>query len=201
MSCTICSIKNEKLKKAIELCLTNDNGILTPENRLRLKSLYPENTAEIDNVTDTDCTNHFNFHYTQAREPELPTAGKTDTKSASLTADINKDEANILYELANTQVATFNLLTNRMNEALQNSEDEMSSTILHPTAVQLYRETAESIRSTVELIKELNSSINGSADSALEGLKALAGALHPSSIDRATADDEDNEMTTDKFDY
>lgn len=203
MSCSICALKNNDLKRTIESFLLANGGVLNSANRSQLKYMFSEDAEAIDNITDTDCTNHFNFHYAQSREPEVTTPQEQGAKKSSLTADINKDEANILYELANTQMATFNLLTNRINEALQNPDDEMSSTILHPTAVQLYRETAESIRETVANIKDLNSSINGSADSATEGLKALAHALHPaestsaSAIEGPTKDD----LSTDKFDY
>ena len=202
MKCNICSITNKALREDIEQDLLINDGFLSEANKTSLKAKYssPTDVDAIEAITDADCTLHFNFHIVEQRVSSLaPAKQGEEAKKASLAEDVGKDEAQILAELANTQMATFNLLTKRINNALQDNETEANAAVIHPSIIQLYRETADSIRSSVKDIKELNSSVNGSADSALEGLKALAKALHPAEEPKSS--DKKDEGTTDQFDY
>ena len=201
MRCSICSIQNKALREEIEQYLLINDGFLSEANKTLLKDKYPNEVNTIEAITTNDCTLHFNFHIVEARVSSLtsaPAKEGQEAKNASLAEDVGKDEAQILSELANTQMATFNLLTKRINTALQDADTEASTAAIHPTLIQLYRETADSVRSSVKSIQELNSSINGSADSALEGLKALAKALHPAESKDSGKPATDG--TTDMFD-
>ena len=197
----------------------------------------------INNLTPSECSLHWNFH--QAVIVEAPSAivpGDADYSDAddtistdaiesttnqagkvtgvrkpmgSLAADVGKSEAAVLYGLLGKQMATFNALTNRMNETLvalgESDEDKtqaLSLPVIHPSMAAFYNELAGSIRATTKELRELNAAVNGQANPAMEGLKALAFALHgtPSEptnestnngVSCIVADD----LTTDKYDY
>ena len=160
MRCSICSIQNKALREEIEQYLLINDGFLSDANKTLLKDKYPNEVSVIDGITTNDCTLHFNFHIVEARVSSLvtkPAKEGEEAKSASLAEDVGKDEAQILSELANTQMATFNLLTKKINNALQDDDNDASIAVVHPTLIQLYRETADSVRSSVKSIQDLNS--------------------------------------------
>ena len=189
--CNICKINNINVINKIEDFLNNSNGRLTLDDKKSLKGEFPELSSSIDSITDKDCSLHWNFHQSVRREVQTIAE---EGKSNSLNKDINKDEAQVLTDLLNTQAATFNALTNKINSVLIDDESDMKNMIINPINIQLYRETADSIRSTVKELRELNREINGSKDSSLEGLKAIAAALG------GNTDKKEAEMTTDMYD-
>lgn len=192
MSCNICKIKNVELLNKIEQILDDCRGSLSIEYKNKLKKEFPDYTNDIDAITDNDCSIHWNFHQSIAREAEIETV--VESAPASLTKDIGKDEAAILYEVLNKQVATFNCLTNKINKVISENDSGLQGLIINPTTTQFYKDIGDSIRANVKEIRELNGQINGSKNGALEGLKALAQALAP-------AQNAQPAMTTEEYDY
>lgn len=195
MECRICRLKNRDLLREIESRLKNSNGILSSQDKKELTNKFnDESEVElINSLSDDECSLHFNFH--MAPDYDVPMATKKDNDDEpSLTKDINKNEATVLYQMMTTQAATFNLITNKINKEIKDAES-LQELGLPNNLLALYKDTAESIRATAKAIKDINADVNGSKSGALEGLKALANALK----------DDDNEpkkeLTTDEYDY
>lgn len=198
MSCKICSIINGKLRKAIEDNLVQFDGTLHTKAKEDLKASYPDFGEAIDAISAHDCEIHFNFHQAAGRTVQHLSAADVGEvqQSTSLASDVGKDEAEILLELLNTQYATFTAITNKINGAIKRAKtDEMTGLLINPGTAQFYKELGDSVRATVREIRELNTAVNGKQDGALEGLKALAGALTANSGHAQIA-----EQTTDMFD-
>ena len=194
MSCIICSL-DAKLRADVEKCLSAHGGILSTSDKKDLSAKYPEQDKVIMGITDTDCKMHWNFHQADAHEPQHYENDDKDSKS-SIAADTGKDEGEVLFDMLNKQAATFNMLTRRINEALEDKEKDLSSMIINPANAQLYLDTGESIRKTVESIRDLNIAVNGSKNGASEGLKALVGAIAAgvkagNSVDQSTTEYND----------
>ena len=235
--CSICKIKNVRLLEEIERRLNANAGSLTDRDKKELiQNFAAEPTEEaaktealINKLTPSECSLHWNFHQAvvvEATNPvmtgdEYDSDDSTDSTSevtgvrkpmGSLAADVGKSEAAVLYGLLGKQMATFNALTNRMNETLvalgENDEDKtqsLSIPVIHPSMATFYNELAGSIRATTKELRELNAAVNGQANPAMEGLKALAIALHGAPNDAPTnripAGESTDDMTTDKYDY
>ena len=191
MKCRICEIKNKDLLFDLESCLEKSGGILSSQDKNELNKKYPDDNI-VNKLTDEECELHWNFHMAPSYDMPIVISNEEDAKD-SLAKDINKDEASILYDLAKKQTATFNLITNKLNNAIKDNDD-VNELALPTNLLILYRETAGSIRDTVKLIKDINVDINGSKSGALEGLKALANALKDD-------DSEKKDLSTDQFDY
>lgn len=189
MICTICKIKDSKLKNAIEEYLDANKGILLNQDRIELINRFPESEDLIDSLTEEVCQMHWNFHQAASYTSSIINGDETPE---SLTKDINKDEAGVLYEFMNKQAATFNCLSNKINGVLQKSDD-LTCAVINPSVLALYKDLGDSLRATVREIRELNAQVNGTKSGALEGLKALAQALTP-----ATSAPQ---MTTTEYDY
>lgn len=203
MGCKICRLKNKELLRELESHLEQSKGILSEPAKIKLLEKYPEEADIVSNLSEDDCSIHFNFHMAPSYDISITDVSEEETPRESLTKDINKDEASVLFDLAKKQSATFNLITNKLNKGLQGSED-LTELAMPTSFLVLYRETADSIRSTFKLIKEMNADINGSKSGSLEGLKALAKALRPA--DESDDADESNlkgkkDLTTDQYDY
>lgn len=222
MQCKICALSNSDLIDDIERALL-ETGALLNSTKERLKEQYPQYADEIQKITDQDCRIHFNFHQRITRAARaLPTAeeqavldnnashsqntssvkaGRRNT--ATLAGDIGKDEAEVLYELLNSQAATFNALTARINEAVTECEHDMNVLVIHPETINFYNALTQSMRLTVRELRDLDVAKNGEKDGAAEGLKALAMMLAPNaspgSATNALSISED-EMTTKEFD-
>lgn len=188
MKCAICSIGNKELLQEIEYLLEVNNGMLSNKNKIELIEKYPAYKAAIEKISDQDCNMHWNFHQSVDRPVEIFGNPNTENKEessekptvASLTADIAKDEATILYEVLNAQAATFRCLDRKMKRAIEKAdtdEDGMSQIIVNPNTVIMYNEIASSIRGTVREIRDLNKELNGKGEDPLAGMKALAAAL------------------------
>ena len=232
--CTICKIKNVALVEEIERRLNTNAGSLTDKDKKELiQNFASEPTEEaakleavINGLTPNECSLHWNFHQAVAIAPhemsiedDASNASDTDNDEqtnvrkpmGSLAADVGKSEAAVLYGLLGKQMATFNALTNRMNEALvalgesdENKAQALSIPVIHPSMATFYNELAGSIRATTKEIRELNAAVNGQANPAMEGLKALAIAIHGAPSNSAPAGEINegaDDLTTDKYDY
>ena len=207
MKCTICSIDNKELRGEIEALLEQNSGCLSTKEKQELKVKYnsEKEIAQIDAITDNDCTVHWNFHQVIQREIphgiqdskdilESTEASKADKGGFSLADDIDKDEAQILYEVIAAKAATFKALSNKINATIKNTQAEnLQGMIINPGTVEFYLGVSKSLRDDVHELNSLNSSINGSKSSALEGLRALHDAISVSS--------EPVDQTTKEYDY
>lgn len=228
MQCKICALSNSNLIDDIERALLETKGALLNSAKERLKEQYPQYADEIQKITDQDCRIHFNFHQRITRAARaLPTAEeqavlddadargiKSDSagtgskrNTATLAGDIGKDEAEVLYELLNSQAATFNALTARINEAITECEHDMNVLVIHPETINFYNALTQSMRLTVRELRDLDVAKNGEKDGAAEGLKALAMMLAPNSNSNnanpgatSTSSISEDEMTTKEFD-
>lgn len=201
MSCKICSITNGKLRQALENALVQFDGTLPQNTKAKLCTEFPEFAESLDSISAHDCEMHFNFHQAIGRSAQsfsITTPDDVDQKSSSLAGDVGKDEAEILLDLLNTQYATFTAITNKINGAIQRVKtDELTGLLINPGTAQFYKELGDSVRATVRELRELNTAVNGKQDGALEGLKALAGALTANRPGEAAAADD---QTTTMFD-
>lgn len=201
MICSICNLKNINLQNEIEKLLNANKGYLSDADKKELKIKYHDDVEAIQNIKESDCMLHWNFH--QAANYIDNDINNNNEPMSSLAKDINKNEAGVLYDLMNKQAATFNCLTNRINKALLDEEDS-SLSIVSPNVLEFYRDLGNSIRATVKELRELNTDLNGSKGGTFEGLKALASALAPNVNITAPGEmrvAEPSELTTDKFDY
>lgn len=153
MFCKICKSDH---REEIENLLSMNNG-----------SLNASDLTQYD-LTAQECSIHFNFHQAIQKTKEI---------EETLANDVGKDEADTLYQLLNQQAATMTLLNNKINKVLKENGDELNTMLIHPQVAQFYNELGESMRKTVGEIRNLNAAVNGSKDSAFEGLKALANAI------------------------
>ena len=210
MKCAICSIGNKELLQEIEYLLEVNDGMLHAKDKVSLIEKYPAYKSAIEKITDQDCSMHWNFHQSVDRPIEIfgnstvKKDGESDEKPtvSSLTADIAKDEATILYEVLNAQAATFRCLDRKMKRAIEKADTEddgMSQILINPNTVTMYNEIASSIRQTTREIREMNKDLNSKGEDPLAGMKALAAALSLSNStkpeDRVTPD-----MSTKEFD-
>ena len=205
MKCTICSIDNRELRGEIEALLEQNSGCLSTREKQELKVKYHDakEIAQIDAITDNDCSLHWNFHQVIHREAPGENSNevlnensgtKSDKNGFSLADDIDKDEAQILYEVIAAKSATFKALSNKINATIKNTPAEnLQGMIINPGTVEFYLGVSKSLRDDVHELNVLNSSINGSKSSALEGLRALHDAINSSS--------EPADQTTKEYDY
>lgn len=216
MKCAICSIGNKELLQEIEYLLEVNNGTLHNKDKIDLIEKYPAFKAAIEKITDQDCSMHWNFHQSVDRPVEIFGQPKSTSEEnpeekpsvSSLTADIAKDEATILYEVLNAQAATFRCLDRKMKRAIEKAgsdEEGMSQIIINPNTVTMYNEMASSIRGTVREIREMNKELNGKGEDPLAGIKALAVALTASRPASSSVPPEGNsepegDMSTKEFD-
>jgi hypothetical protein len=198
--CNICKLKNVKLQDAVEHCLQANGGTLSRQDRRELATTFNYISGveeKLDAITAEDCDMHWHFHqaisYLTTDENENGNATDAETERSTLARDVGKGEAEVLFDLMNKQAATFNCLTNKINKTLLDEEVDISHAMIHPNVATFYKDLGDSIRSTINAIRELNITVNGEKNGALEGLKALANALGPQNT---TSD-----MTTNKFDY
>lgn len=190
--CKICELTSSNLLKDIEGILAQNGGVLTSSEKRSLCKKYREHEASIKLITDKDCELHYNFHQSVKRAPlQLE---KTE-ESTTIAQDIGKDEATVLYELLNKQMATFNALSNKINKVIKDSDEEnLKGMLFNPTISQFYKELGDGIRANVRELRDLNVAMNGKKDGSIEGLKALAVAIVGS------RDKIESEMTTEEFD-
>ena len=102
------------------------------------------------------------------------------TPRQRLTDRIDMREGDMLLAAANEMLTTLTTLGRRIKSyAGDGSEgsDQRLAAFCSNAIVNLYVGTSAELRKNIQAINELNSSINGAADSGSEGLKALAAAI------------------------
>lgn len=174
MACKICSLKNSEARKAIESALTEGKGTISSQLLVQIANQYMDCHDDIISLGPTELEIHWKFHMA---DTYVPVHYAREEGKDSLSEDIGKDEASLLYDLLGTQMSTFNRLTKRINDALDNEEAPLNQMIVNPGTVELYHGIGKSIRSTVAEIRALNIAVNGEKSGSAEGLKALAAAI------------------------
>ena len=183
--CKICNISSSEAVKSIEAALNSSNGHLSPQKLREIAEEFPAFKDAILSITESDIEMHYNFHMVVTKNHE---------ENDSVAKDVGKDEADTLYQLLGQQAATMTLLTKKINTAIQEHDGGAATLSINPTTAQFYKDLGTSMRETVKAISDLNVSLNGKKDGALEGLKALAMALHgetPNSSDLSTKEFDD----------
>ena len=115
------------------------------------------------------------------------------TPRQRLTDRIDMREGDMLLAAANEMLTTLTTLGRRIKSyAGDGSEgsDQRLAAFCSNAMVNLYVGASSELRKNIQAINELNTSLNGAADSGSEGLKALAAALAGSYTPPAESEDE-----------
>ena len=115
------------------------------------------------------------------------------TPRQRLTDRIDMREGDMLLAAANEMLTTLTTLGRRIKSyAGDGSEgsDQRLAAFCSNAMVNLYVGASSELRKNIQAINELNTSLNGAADSGSEGLKALAAALAGSYAPPAENEDE-----------
>ena len=207
MSCLICELKNKELKQSVERYLDIYSGVIPITIKAELKASFPDEESTIEKLNDDECLMHWNFHQSASYVPAHIDAEEKENNSSSLRNDIGKDEASVLYDLMAKQMETFNRLTKRINDALDNTDNDLTHAIVNPITIDLYDKVTSGIRSSVKDLKELNTAVKGEKNSSLDGLKAIAVALS-TPLDNKSQNAAITgvqvgvkDLSTDKYDY
>lgn len=116
------------------------------------------------------------------------------TPRQRLTDRIDMREGDMLLAAANEMLTTLTTLGRRIKSyAGDGSEgsDQRLAAFCSNAMVNLYVGASSELRKSIQAINELNTSLNGAADSGSEGLKALAAALAGSYTPPAESEDSD----------
>ena len=116
------------------------------------------------------------------------------TPRQRLTDRIDMREGDMLLAAANEMLTTLTTLGRRIKSyAGDGSEgsDQRLAAFCSNAMVNLYVGASSELRKNIQAINELNTSLNGAADSGSEGLKALAAALAGSYTPPAESEDTD----------
>ena len=114
------------------------------------------------------------------------------TPRQRLTDRIDMREGDMLLAAANEMLTTLTTLGRRIKSyAGDGSEgsDQRLAAFCSNAMVNLYVGASSELRKSIQAINELNTSLNGAADSGSEGLKALAAALAGSYTPPAESED------------
>ena len=115
------------------------------------------------------------------------------TPRQRLTDRIDMREGDMLLAAANEMLTTLTTLGRRIKSyAGDGSEgsDQRLAAFCSNAMVNLYVGASSELRKNIQAINELNTSLNGAADSGSEGLKALAAALAGSYTPPAESEEE-----------
>ena len=118
----------------------------------------------------------------------------TITPRQRLADRIDMREGDMLLAAANEMLTTLTTLGRRIKSyAGDGSEgsDQRLAAFCSNAMVNLYVGASSELRKNIQAINELNTSLNGAADSGSEGLKALAAALAGSYTPPAESEDTD----------
>ena len=116
------------------------------------------------------------------------------TPRQRLTDRIDMREGDMLLAAANEMLTTLTTLGRRIKSyAGDGSEgsDQRLAAFCSNAMVNLYVGASSELRKSIQAINELNTSLNGAADSGSEGLKALAAALAGSYTPPAESEESD----------
>ncbi len=207
MACIICSLRNIELQNDIERLLDINQGFIPEDAKKELKIKYPNEADTISKISQQEYTMHWNFHQSSSYLPaQYSVPAESKKESHSLRDDIGKNEATVLYDMMSKQMETFNRLTHKINNAIDNEESDVSHAIINPIVSDFYKGLTDSMRATVKELRELNDTVNGKTNGSLDGLKAIALAISQP-LDNVQATNISNtapgreDMSTDKFDY
>ena len=120
-------------------------------------------------------------------------AGQLTTRQR-LTDRIDMREGDMLLAAANEMLTTLTTLGRRIKSYAGDSSegsDQRLAAFCSNAMVNLYVGASSELRKSIQAINELNTSLNGAADSGSEGLKALAAALAGSYTPPAESEDTD----------
>lgn len=118
-----------------------------------------------------------------------------------ITDKVNMREGDILLATANEYLTTLTILGRRIKTYAQARTPDTELALpnfCNKAVVDLYIGCGSEIRQAIKGINDLNTSLNGSHDSSLAGLAALAAALQPQNTEStgpAYLDDEDYDIT------
>ena len=116
------------------------------------------------------------------------------TPRQRLTDRIDMREGDMLLAAANEMLTTLTTLGRRIKSYAgdgSDGSDQRLAAFCSNAMVNLYVGASSELRKSIQAINELNTSLNGAADSGSEGLKALAAALAGSYTPPAESEDTD----------
>lgn len=131
---------------------------------------------------------------TQGADSVSHTPSGKITPRQRLADRIDMREGDMLLAAANEMLTTLTTLGRRIKSyAGDGSEgsDQRLAAFCSNAMVNLYVGASSELRKSIQAINELNTSLNGAADSGSEGLKALAAALAGSYTPPADSEDTD----------
>lgn len=131
---------------------------------------------------------------TQGADSVSHTPSGKITPRQRLADRIDMREGDMLLAAANEMLTTLTTLGRRIKSyAGDGSEgsDQRLAAFCSNAMVNLYVGASSELRKSIQAINELNTSLNGAADSGSEGLKALAAALAGSYTPPAESEDTD----------
>ena len=132
---------------------------------------------------------------TQGADSVSHTPSGKITPRQRLADRIDMREGDMLLAAANEMLTTLTTLGRRIKSyAGDGSEgsDQRLAAFCSNAMVNLYVGASSELRKSIQAINELNTSLNGAADSGSEGLKALAAALAGSYTPPAESDDTED---------
>ena len=103
---------------------------------------------------------------------------------------IDMREGDMLLAAANEMLTTLTTLKSYAGDGSEGSDQRLAA-FCSNAMVNLYVGASSELRKSIQAINELNTSLNGAADSGSEGLKALAAALAGSYTPPAESEESD----------
>ena len=134
---------------------------------------------------------------TQGADSVSHTPSGQITPRQRLADRIDMREGDMLLAAANEMLTTLTTLGRRIKSyAGDGSEgsDQRLAAFCSNAMVNLYVGASSELRKSIQAINELNTSLNGAADSGSDGLKALAAALAGSYAPPAESEEEEGEI-------
>lgn len=167
--CTVCDSKH---RKKIERALFK----VAPEG----SSLTLENIAEEFEVSVEDLRRHILYH----------TPYGCEEGSDSIVRRMKTREADLLGEVAQEYSDTLKMVGGRIRSYIE--DDDSGTTFekkLSKSSVDLYLGCGDNLQKTVKAIADIDNLLNGPKDDGLQGLAALANAIHSSRQMAGESDD------------
>lgn len=191
-----CPICNHAERAEIERCvlsMSNTNPTMTLDaiadafdvspKDLRIHALMHTPLAlDFSDASERSLVNDFKEKAGQPTDEvdEVDSGATTHAMHDRLTDKLNLRESDMLMASANEMLTTMTALGKRIKRYAGSEEDQTLVNFCSNAMVNLYIGTSTELRKTVDAIREMNIAINGAHDSASEGLKQLALALHGS---------------------
>ena len=191
-SCPICSHPERAEIERVVLSMSHSNPGLTLEaiadafgvssKELRVHTLMHTPLAlDFSQEAETALIDNFKLRAGQPLAEDTSTQGAVSVSHKQrLTDKLDMREADMLLASANEMLTTLTTLGRRIKRFAGDGSDGSDARLAafcNTAMVNLYVGTSAELRKNIQAINELNTSINGAADSGSEGLKALAAAL------------------------